>query len=918
MAIFIGWVEIIPWLMCVSRVHTGDTFIVDLQSSGEWSENELIQYQGKIAELKEFTSCHWEYDRYIATDTTNIWAYCVLPIRNDTVKKCAQLYYQGDQTLANRDVIFYAWFEGWTKKPINIKVQINSFKHRSWNHFCWTYSSLSGRNTLYHDGILVADKLLPSNVPHPILPGSEDVQKYLFVIGQDPDTLEGDYSEDQAVFGSIAEFNLWNKIIDHSIIKEMAKCKKLYKGNVIAWEVDNLRVNEATIRKTKNVKQFCDQERELVVFPDSQSFVAAQETCSSHGGTLVVPNSEEEDKMIINMMKNHAAKCFPKNRAFINVGKVIWLGLEIYNNTWFRKVDGKRSPLNYTNWDTQDWDDGCAFVTSDGYWDHAGAECDDMQLCLICSIPKSTVFTLKGICKKGSIFQWNYYLYINSTNQINSYEGYKRSQNIFNKNGVWTLEVEGDIIQLNNTSSPIGRNPWKWYERSCGISTLEKRNLTLSLCVVDKEFTCDSGHCVSLENRCDGEKDCNDGSDEKVCDNVQIPVEYEKIHPPKFKVGQQEMLWVYFRVFIESVNHVDTTNMIIEVTLKIDVTWRDTRLIFKNLNQNGRNFVAKRDYSKIWLPLNNIEHKTAVIETIREDLDKDVEILVNYQNQTTSHKLPVDVFENREEYRYNNKENVLRIRQRYRIDYNCVFELSNYPFDEHPCEIAMNFKSSRYENVAYVIANDTVQYTGSKSASHYRVVNVTSSITSLCSRESSATTRCNPKERNMLITQDGFLFTIYLKRNSDHHLKTIFIPCIGLWIVAYSTVFVRTNDFSNRNRISVTVLLALMTLFGATTNTDDYPKTTHLKYIDVWFLFYLTNIFLIIAHHMAVEVMGYDNTGKTNIEPNLILNLGMTNKSETDKTSLRRRKQRYLNVIVTILFPLTMLVFNVGYFCIAT
>ena len=49
----------------------------------------------------------------------------------------------------------------------------------------------------------------------------------------------------------------------------------------------------------------------------------------------------------------------------------------------------------------------------------------------------------------------------------------------------------------------------------------------------DRQFTCDHGTCVDMENRCDQHADCEDESDEKDCGIVHVnPVKYLKDKPP--------------------------------------------------------------------------------------------------------------------------------------------------------------------------------------------------------------------------------------------------------------------------------------------------------------------------------------------------------------------------------------------------
>ena len=114
-------------------------------------------------------------------------------------------------------------------------------------------------------------------------------------------------------------------------------------------------------------------------------------------------------------------------------------------------------------------------MMTDGTWAYAGAECFDITLCFVCSIPRSTVLTLKGTCKLGSVFQWNFYPTVNSTNQLFAFEGYKRGQQISKRNGVWSLKVQGARIYLEkNAMTPLGRNQWNWYEMSCRSQAVHK------------------------------------------------------------------------------------------------------------------------------------------------------------------------------------------------------------------------------------------------------------------------------------------------------------------------------------------------------------------------------------------------------------------------------------------------------------
>ena len=76
-----------------------------------------------------------------------------------------------------------------------------------------------------------------------MIPGSQSSQEHGFIMGQDMDRMKGGYSAAQALFGNIAEFNLWNKIIKEAEIQNMARSATFPKGNVISWKEDNLEVS---------------------------------------------------------------------------------------------------------------------------------------------------------------------------------------------------------------------------------------------------------------------------------------------------------------------------------------------------------------------------------------------------------------------------------------------------------------------------------------------------------------------------------------------------------------------------------------------------------------------------------------------------------------------------------------------------
>ena len=66
-------------MVSFSHASEKESFEIKFQTSGDWSKDQYVEYQGNIPQLKEFTSCHWEKLWYFSAVSNFIWAYCSIP-----------------------------------------------------------------------------------------------------------------------------------------------------------------------------------------------------------------------------------------------------------------------------------------------------------------------------------------------------------------------------------------------------------------------------------------------------------------------------------------------------------------------------------------------------------------------------------------------------------------------------------------------------------------------------------------------------------------------------------------------------------------------------------------------------------------------------------------------------------------------
>ena len=141
-----------------------------------------------------------------------------------------------------------------------------------------------------------------------------------------------------------------------------------------------------------------------------------------------------------------------------------------------------------------------------------------------------------------------------------------------------------------------------------------------------------------------------------------------------------------------------------------------------------------------------------------------------------------------------------------------------------------------------------------------------------------------------------FIFSMLIHHHIMDQIIGTFLPTILLWFLACFTLFIDIGNFSDRFVGTVTTLLVLVALLSSL--SDDMPKTSYFKFIDLWFLWYISAILMITVYH-------------------IFLNHIPNNKVEyilDGKKVQKLSKRAKVNRIAIVIFAISTLVFDIVYF----
>ncbi|XP_045130491.1 uncharacterized protein LOC123515717 [Portunus trituberculatus] len=302
-----------------------------------------------------------------------------------------------------------------------------------------------------------------------------------------------------------------------------------------------------------------------------------------------------------------------------------------------------------------------------GLWHHT--DCHDLK-CAACMVPRPSEWLLRG---HDTLLDHSFSLL---PGNLSGMTGFFASSLTLEEGGSaglgqWRIvstvhpHVSAVLQRTSVTHYPFGMQEWQLHTAT--LATV-KAKLLLTRCGQD-ELTCGDGRCIYRMYRCDLEVDCSDASDEQDCGRVRKAAGYKRqVSPPrKLRSGAQR---VGVRVDVLAVTELDIVGFRVTVELRLELTWRDSRLTFLNLQpETWKNKLSDSD---LWRPA--VEYLSS--DGSASNLNHRGHHLYALHHPNAAKDMLSDT---REDVIYRGNDTKMKVVLLEEVDFSCPFNLFAFP-----------------------------------------------------------------------------------------------------------------------------------------------------------------------------------------------------------------------------------------------
>jgi hypothetical protein len=565
-----------------------------------------------------------------------------------------------------------------------------SRRPHAWNQACTAVDLDSGKVLVAINGAIVYEEVITTRE---FLNNSPIEFQERLVLGASQWQYPGNSMESKQSEASVSGLNIFSSALTGSEVALLTSARHCRAGDLLSWPGAAWAASGAVLRLP--MEDFCLQEPypHLYLLPNhfhqSEDCLGLCPRLQPGGRVPPVPGLQEAGRLVgqFRALSRDYAK---------DPSKPIWL-----HGPFVRRPDGTFADFYSGNaaaadlWVAGQPNGGAGQPCT--VWSSANPEGRLFDItchwvvasqCL-CQLHRSPVLRLRGLCKDSHIDTHYTLKYVNGSTV---YKGLSGTDIMFSPTKdqlKWTLTVNlretVAFTSAEDISYILGIHLWTIQNDSlkCDGMGRQARALKMTGCG-DGAFTCRSGDCIGMEERCDQVLDCPDQSDEVGCSVVILKESYRRSAPPVLQSWQGKVrtvrpATVRVTLTLLDISAIREADNEIDIKLTAELEWTEVRANFHNLKARSENTLDHSEMDQLWVP-NLIYRNNRDNDDTRSALDKSKIKILRRGNFTRS---SLDVVEEIEIFE--GAENPIVMLQLYTKEFKCTYRLMVFPFDTQVC-----------------------------------------------------------------------------------------------------------------------------------------------------------------------------------------------------------------------------------------